>query len=59
MIAVNWSHGKACSGSHMGMPAQASQLEADASRFWEQDPDYHEWLDEMERRDDERSTTDR
>lgn len=51
---VGWSHGKACSGIPTYMLAQTSPLDADASRFWETDPEFAEFLIEMERRDDER-----
>lgn len=53
MIAVDWSHGKACSGSHVLGAGATSPLEADASRFWEQDPDYHEWLEAKEEQYDD------
>jgi hypothetical protein len=52
VIPVDWSHGQACSGIHSMMLAQTSPLDADASRFWERDPDFTEWLDVMERQDD-------
>ncbi len=54
MIPVGWSHGKACSGYRQTLPAPTSQLDADASRFWETDPEFSEWLIEMERRDNDR-----
>lgn len=54
MTSVDWSHGQACSGHPLPVLAQTSPLDADASRFWENDPEFIEWLDEMERQDNDR-----
>lgn len=53
-MTVSWSHSQACSGTHLLVLARTSPLDADASRFWERDPEYQIFLDEMERQDDAR-----